>query len=71
MPMWLRAIGLLYAAGIGLGLYLLWPEAQRLLATTWLADLWLPALLVYALGGMWIAERIWIMIVARLNNRLS
>jgi hypothetical protein len=29
---------------------------------TALADLWIPPLLVYTLGGMWITERIWAMI---------
>jgi hypothetical protein len=68
MKPWLRLIGLLYAIGVGAGLYYLWPEVRGLLGGTWLRDLWLPALLVYALGGMWIAERIWAMIPPRFNK---
>ena len=67
----LRLIGLLYAIGIAVGLYFLWPSVRGLLGGTWLADLWLPALLVYALGGMWIAERIWAMIPPLFENKGS
>ena len=58
----LRLIGLAYAIGVGIGLYYLWPEVRGYLRGTWLSDLWILVLLVYALGGMWIAERIWAMI---------
>lgn len=67
----LRLIGLLYAIGIGAGLYYLWPSARGLLGGTWLADLWLPALLLYALGGMWIAERTWAMIPPLFEKKRS
>lgn len=62
MSLPLRLIGLVYAIGVGVGLYYLWPEFRALLRGTWLSDLWILVLLVYALGGMWIAERIWAMI---------
>lgn len=58
----LRLISLAYAIGVGIGLYYLWPEVRVYLRGTWLSDLWILVLLVYALGGMWIAERIWAMI---------
>ena len=62
MSLAFRFLGLIYAVGIGLGLWFLWPQTRGLLQGTWLSDLWLPALIIYALGGMWIAERIWAMI---------
>ena len=71
MSLPLRLIGLGYAIGVGIGLYYLWPEARALLGGTWLADLWLLVLLVYALGGMWIAERIWAMIPPLFEKKRS
>jgi len=71
MSLPLRLIGLGYAIAVGVGLYYLWPEARTFLGGTWLADLWLLVLLVYALGGMWIAERIWAMIPPLFEKKRS
>lgn len=65
----LRLIGLAYAVGVGL--YFLWPEVRANLRGTWLSDLWILVLLVYALGGMWIAERIWAMIPPLFEKKRS
>jgi len=67
----LRLIGLAYAVGVGVGLYVLWPEVGARLRGTWLAELRILVLLVYALGGMWIAERIWAMIPPLFEKKRS
>jgi hypothetical protein len=67
----LRLIGLVYAVAVGAGLYFLWPYVRGLLGGTWLDDLWIPALLLHALGGMWIAERVWAMIPPLFENKRS
>lgn len=67
----LRLVGLLYAIGIGAGLWYLWPEVRGLLKGTWLNDLWIPAVIIHALLGIWIAERIWAMIPPLFENRGS
>jgi len=67
----LRLSGLGYAIGVGIGLYYFWPDIRALLGGTWLADLWILVLLVYALGGMWIAERIWAMIPPLFEKKRS
>jgi hypothetical protein len=66
-----RLLGLVFAVGVGAGLWYLWPEVRFLMRGTWLADLWILALLVYALGGMWIAERIWAMIQRLFDKKHS
>jgi hypothetical protein len=71
MSLHLRLIGLAFAIAVGAGLWYVWPEVRFLMRGTWLADLWLPALLVYALGGMWIAERIWAIIAPLLERKRS
>ena len=68
MPPILRLIGLLYAIGTGAGLWFLWPEVRAELRGTWFNDLWLPLVIIYALAGIWIAERIWAMIETRFQN---
>ncbi len=64
-----RIIGLCYAGGIGAGLWFLWPPAADLLRGTWLHDLRIPAVIIYTLFGLWIAERIWAIIQHHFNNR--
>lgn len=54
--------GVTFTIGVGHGLWRLWPKVRLLMHDTVLADLWIPPLLVYTLGGMWITERIWAMI---------
>ena len=54
-----------WALAVGTGLLWLWPLARGHLKGTWLNDLWIPAIPVYVVLGLWIAERIWAMIPAR------
>ena len=69
---WLhRVAGLAWAALTGAGLWLLWPEVVQQLRGTWLHDLRIPAIIIYTLTGIWIAERCWTIIRRRFGERLS
>lgn len=74
-------LGLAYAAAVGWLLYDysdeaasllrgrwlkdLWPGAENVIRVSWLYDLRIVAMPLYAALGLWIAERIWQRLMAR------
>ncbi|MEM8914796.1 MAG: hypothetical protein AAGC83_03105 [Pseudomonadota bacterium] len=58
-----RLIGLLFAAGVGYGLYTYWPDVWRMIRNPWTRDLNYLIMLIYGIAGLWIAEKIWSFIV--------
>lgn len=54
-----RIAGLAFGIGVGAGLYFAWPSFWALIRNPWVGDLMFPIMLVYAIGGLWLAEKIW------------
>ena len=65
MSMAKRITGLLFAVAVGAGLYHFWPDFWALVRNRWLGDLRFPIMLIYAIGGLWIAEKLWGFVDAR------
>lgn len=54
-----RIVGLVFAIAVGAGLYYGWPTFWSWVRHPFTGDLRYPIMLIYTVGGLWIAEMAW------------
>ena len=62
-----RILGLAYAAAWAAGPYVLWPSIAGWLGAVSLGALEIPAVAIYVGLALWVAERLWAPVAARLG----
>ena len=59
MSMAYRLVGLVFAIAVAAGLYYGWETFWTWVRHPYTGDLRYPIMLIYTVGGLWIAEKIW------------
>lgn len=67
----LRLVGLAYAAAIGYALWAFWPDARKEVASLIGGEYRHFVAVIYVFAGLWIAEKIWEVVIPRLGGEGS
>ncbi len=59
MSMTYRLVGMVFAIAVAAGLYYGWPTFWSWVRHPFTGDLRYPIMLIYTVGGLWIAEKVW------------